>query len=167
MSIDPYYCIFGGIGFPDNWHDIPMPEGFLVYLLCDTQDKRRVFVYLDRQEFNKSDKCNDKNVYRLFLQLSKKLENCEKANDLFQFYDKKELHKALDVKIDGNDIPVYRIRKSDIRVYLIFVNSDIVLFRLSIKTQQKIDDTEKSILESRMKAIFAYQGKEFQKRVMS
>lgn len=67
MSIDPYYCIFGGIGFPDNWHDIPMPKGFVVYLLCDTQDKRRVFVYLDRQEFNKSDKCNDKNVYRLFL----------------------------------------------------------------------------------------------------
>ncbi|MFI7962179.1 hypothetical protein ACFMJB_24810, partial [Acinetobacter baumannii] len=52
----------------------------------------------------------------------------------------------------------YRIRKASLRLYLVFVNAYIVLFRLSPKRKDKIDKSEKTIIDNRVRAIFKYQA---------
>lgn len=167
MSIDPYYYVLNCIGFPDKRESIHLPNGFFVYLLCNTPNKSNVFVYTDRQEFNLSSERDNKDVFRLFTQLVQKLGACEQAIDLFKFYDSSELHKAHECTVHGKHVPVYRIRKANLRLYLVFVGADAVLFRLSTKRQDKLEPAEKTIIENRVKSIFAYQGQDFQQRVLS
>lgn len=116
MQIDPYYYILDTIGFPDNLHPIEMPDNFDAYLLCDGKDRRNILIYADRREFGLSDSRSDKDVVRLFLQLTRKLASCDKANDLFDLYDTEELHEACSVNAQGIEIKVYRIRKANLRV---------------------------------------------------
>lgn len=167
-NIDPYFYIFDGIGYPRHYKKIELPAGFSVYLLCDTQDKRRIFVHTDRTEFNLSSAKDDQDVLRLFSALSKRLTECEKANDLFYYYDSSELHQAHRAKFEGKDVPVYRIRKDNLRLYLVFLGSDIVLFRLNTKRQDKISNSEKKTLDQRVKAIYAYPigSRDFLRRVL-
>lgn len=167
-NIDPYFCKFEGIGYPSHYKKILLPAGFSIYLLCDTSDKRFIFVHSDRQEFNLSSARDNQDVVRLFGTLSKRLTECEKANDLFDYYDSSELHEAHRAKFDGNDVPVYRIRKADLRLYLIFIGSDAVLFRLATKRQDKINQSEKNTLDNRVKAIYLYpvNSKDFLRRVL-
>ena len=155
-NIDPYFCKFEGIGYPSHYKEIVLPSGFSIYLLCDTSDKRFIFVHSDRKEFNLSSARDDQDVFRLFEAFSKRLTMCEKANELFEYYDSSELHEAHRTKFEGNDVPVYRIRKADLRVYIVFVGSDIVLFRLATKRQDKLNKSEKNILDNRLKAIYLY-----------
>ena len=156
INIDPYFCIFDSVGYPKHYKKIELPTSFSVYLLCDTSDKRYIFVHTDRTEFNLSSARDNQDVMRLFGALSKKLAECEKANDLFDYYDSSELHEAHRTKFEGNEIPVYRIRKASLRLYLVFLGSDIVLFRLNTKRQDKISGSEKKTLDQRVKAIYAY-----------
>lgn len=151
--IDPYYFLFDGIGYPDNYHPIETPEGFNVYLLCDTENRSKTIIYQDRDDFANKNIRADEDRNRLFSILAKKLLMCEKANDLFDLYDDTELHKAHETKINGKTVKVYRIRKSDVRVYLIFLGADIVIFRLSIKLKNKLSSTEKQIIDNRVKVI--------------
>lgn len=153
--IAPYYYLFDGIGYPDHYEPIGIPENFNVYLLCDTQNKSNICVYQDREDFADNNKRADTDVYRLYLKLSKNLLNCDKANDLFDLYDDTELHSAHETKLGSHAQKVYRIRKNDVRLYLIFFNSDIVILRLSIKLKNKISASEQKILDDRVKAIFA------------
>jgi hypothetical protein len=83
---------------------------------------------------------------------------CEHTSELFEYYDSSELHKAHTTKLDGKDIKIYRIRKASLRLYLVFVDAYIILFRLSPKRKDKIDNSEKIILDNRVKAIFKYQA---------
>lgn len=167
-NIDPYFCIFDSIGYPKNYKKIEFPSGFSVYLLCNTLDKRYIFVHTDRMEFNLSSARDNQDVIRLFNTLSKRLSECEKANDLFDYYDSSELHEAHRAKFEGNDVPVFRIRKASLRLYLVFFGSHVVLFRLATKRQDKINDSEKNTLDQRVKAIYTYPvgSKEFLRRVL-
>ena len=155
-NIDPYFCIFDSVGYPRHYKKLELPTSFSVYLLCDTSDKRYIFVHTDRMEFNLSSARDNQDVVRLFAALGKRLTECEKANDLFVYYDTNELHEAHRSKFEGNEVPVYRIRKASLRLYLVFLGSDIVLFRLSTKRQNKISDSEKKTLDQRVKAIYSY-----------
>lgn len=167
-NIDPYFCIFDSIGHPKHYKKIELPTGFSVYLLCDTSDKRYIFVHTDRMEFNLSSARDNQDVVRLFGALSKRLTECDKANDLFDYYDSSELHEAHRAKFEGNDVPVYRIRKASLRLYLVFVGPDIVLFRLATKRQDKISNSEIKTLDQRVEAIYAYPigSKNFLRRVL-
>lgn len=167
-NIDPYYYFFDGYGYPNYLKKISLPTGFKVYLLCNTPDKRYIFVHTDRNEFNLSSKRDDSDVIRMFGTLGKRLTECEKANDIFGYYDSSELHEAHRAKFEGNDVPVYRLRKASLRLYLVFLGSDIVLFRLSTKRQDKINASEKNVLEQRVKAIYTYPigSKDFLRRVL-
>jgi len=167
-NIDPYYYIFNGIGYPNHYEKVELPAGFKVYLLCNGTEERHVFVYTDRAEFDLSSKRDAEDVYRLFVNLSNRLVECDKANDLFEYYDSSELHEAARVKIEVSDVPVYRIRKASLRLYMVFLGSDIVLFRLATKRQDKISKSEQKVLENRVKAIFLYPAgsKDFLRRVL-
>ncbi len=167
-NIDPYFYIFDSVGFPDNCYTIDIPENFRVYLLCDTLDRRQIFVHTDREEFNLSNARYDTDVNRLFISLSTKLPECEIATDIFEYYTESDLHKAHKTKIGNTFEPVYRLRKNKLRVYLVFVGSDIVLFRLSTKDQDKISKSEAKKLDDRVKAIFkySYDNKEFLRRLL-
>lgn len=167
-NIDPYFFKFDGIGYPGHYKRIVLPSGFRVYLLCNTSDKRFIFVHSDRKEFNLSSQRDNQDVVRLFGTLGKRLTECEKANDLFDYYDSQELHEAHRAKFGGNDVPVYRIRKADLRLYLIFIGSDAILFRLATKRQDKISKSEKNIIDNRVKAIYLYpvNSNDFLRRVL-
>lgn len=167
-NIDPYFFIFDRVGFPDNCYSIDLPEGFNVYLLCDTMDRRQIFVHTDREEFNLSNARYDTDVNRLFINLATRLLQCETAMDIFNNYTRSDLHKAHETKIDGIFEPVYRLRKNKLRVYLVFIGSDIILFRLSTKDQDRISKSEANKLDDRVKAIFkySYNSKEFLRRLL-
>lgn len=153
MTIDPYYYPFTSVGFPDSYKYVSQPENFGVYLLGDTSDKRKVFVYTDRQEFGLSSKRDSQDVKRLFINLADKLSQCDTANDLFYLAD---LHPIHHVKINGQKIAVYRLRKNDLRLCLVQISSDLVLFRLCTKRQDKITKSEANIIDIRVRAIFDY-----------
>lgn len=155
--IDPYFFLWNEIGFPNNLHPITIPDSMRVYMLSSSKDKRDIFLYRDRTEFALNSQRDDDDVFRLFTQFATRCEQCEQPIELFDCYDSKELHKAHTTKLDGKNIPVYRIRKASIRLYLVFVDAYIILFRLSPKRQDKIDNSEKTILDNRVKAIFKYQ----------
>lgn len=167
-NIDPYFYVFDGIGYPSHYKKIELPAGFSIYLLCDTSNKSFIFVHNDRKEFNLSNARDDQDVIRLFTTLSKKLTMCDKANDLFEYYDSKELHEAHRTKVQANDVIVYRLQKASLRLYMVFLGPDAVLFRLAPKRQNKINQSEKSILDNRVKAICAYPvgSKDFLRRVL-
>lgn len=167
-SIDPYFCIFDGIGYPNHYKKIELPTGFAIYLLCNTSNKSCIFVHTDRKEFKLSSPRDDQDVFRLFDAFSKRLTECEKANDLFDYYDSSELHVAHHVKFEGNDVPVYRIRKAALRLYLVFFGSNIVCFRLATKRQDKISKSEANILNKRVEAIYSYpvDSNDFLRRVL-
>ncbi|WP_298980185.1 hypothetical protein [uncultured Psychrobacter sp.] len=167
-NLEPYYYTLETTGFPSNVKFVNMPADFKIYLLCDTPDKRQVCIYQDRNDFRDSNSKEDKNVQRLFLTLSKKLSESENVIELMDLYDDKELHPAHYTKIDSNKKTVYRIRKGGVRVYFVIIGSDIILFRLSIKLQNKINKSEESIIDSRVKAIFSCPPHEnqFLKRVL-
>lgn len=161
--IDPYYFVFDSVGYPDNLHPIEIPDGFVAYLLSSSSIRAHVFVYLDRQEFSLSSKQDDKDVIRLFTALARKLAGCEQVTEIFELYDNKELHKACEIKINHQSEPVYRIRKNSLRLYFVIVGSDMVLFRLSTKRQDKLSPSELNLIEKRVQAIFAHP---IQQRVM-
>ena len=167
-NIDPYYHKFDGIGFPNHYKKIEMPAGFNIYLLSHTSNKSLIFVYTDRKEFNLSSKRVDADVFRLFANFSSRVRECDKANDLFDYYHSDEIHVAHHAKFEGNNVPVYRIRKSDLRLYLIFLGPDIVLFRLSTKRKDRIDKSEEETLNKRVQAIYSYPigSKDFLRRVL-
>lgn len=154
--IDPYFFKWEQIGFPKNLHSIVLPENIKVYMLSSSRYKNDVFLYRDRAEFALSSTRDDTDVIRLFTQLASKLEQCFIANEIFDFYDSSELHRAHITPIDGKDISAYRIRKASIRLYLVFSGSSIILFRLAPKRKDKIDASEKAIIDERVKAIFKY-----------
>lgn len=154
-NIDPYFYKFEGTGFPGHYQKIPLDNDFNAYLLCDTSQQRYIFIYTDRKEFGLSSERDSKDVRRLFTGLYDRLSDCEKANDLFTSYED-ELHLAHTIKIGDQDIPIYRIRKASLRLYLVFLGSDVIFFRLSVKRQKKISESEKNILNNRVKAIFTY-----------
>jgi len=154
--IDPYFFRLEQIGFPKNLHSIVLPENIKVYMLSSSCKKNDVFLYRDRAEFALSSARDDADVIRLFTQLVSKLEQCLIINEIFDFYDSKELHRAHTTKIDGKDISVYRIRKASIRLYLVCIGDVMILFRLAPKRRDKIDDSEKMIIDERVKAIFQY-----------
>ncbi len=156
--IDPYFFLWDELGFPDNLHPIAIPDSMRVYMLSSSQDKRDVFLYRDRAEFSLTSQRDNDDVVRLFTQLASRCEMCEHPNELFDFYNSSELHKAHTTKLDGKDIAIYRIRKANLRLYLVFVDAYIILFRLSPKRKDKIDNSEKIILDNRVKAIFKYQA---------
>lgn len=154
--IDPYFFRLEQIGFPKNLHSVVLPENIKVYMLSSSSKKNDVFLYRDRAEFALSSARDDADVIRLFTQLVSKLEQCLIINEIFDFYDSSELHRAHTTKIDGKDISVYRIRKASIRLYLVCIGDVMILFRLAPKRRDKIDDSEKMIIDERVKAIFKY-----------
>lgn len=154
--INPYFFKWEEIGFPKNLHSIVLPENIKVYMLSSSRNKNDVFLYRDRAEFALSSARDDADVIRLFAQLASKLEQCLITNEIFDFYDSGELHRAHSTKMDGRDVPVYRIRKASIRLYLVLVGSVMILFRLAPKRKDKIDASEKSIIDERVTAIFKY-----------
>ncbi|UUS61798.1 MULTISPECIES: hypothetical protein [unclassified Acinetobacter] len=154
--IDPYFFKWDQIGFPKNLHSIVLPENIKVYMLSSSRNKNDVFLYRDRAEFALSSARDDSDVIRLFTQLASKLEQCFIMNEIFDFYDSSEIHRAHTTKIDGKDTPVYRIRKASIRLYLVLIGDVMVLFRLAPKRKDKIDASEKSVIDERVKAIFKY-----------
>ena len=154
--IDPYFFRLEQIGFPKNLHSVVLPENIKVYMLSSSSKKNDVFLYRDRAEFALSSARDDADVIRLFTQLVSKLEQCLIINEIFDFYDSSELHRAHTTKIDGKDISVYRIRKASIRLYLVCIGDVMILFRLAPKRRDRIDDSEKMIIEERVKAIFKY-----------
>lgn len=156
-DIDPYYFLLDGVGYPDDFRHVEMPDTFAVYLLSNGKTKAKIFIYLDRKEFALSSKQDDKSVVRLFTQLIRKLASCNQANEIFGLYDTKELHPALCVKIKHQSEPVYRIRKDSLRLYFVIIGADMILFRLSTKRQDKLPPTEKNLIEKRVQAIFAHQ----------
>lgn len=153
MSIDPYYYPFDSVGFPDSYRYVPPPSKFGVYLLGNTTDKRKIFVYTDRQEFGLSSKRDSQDVTRLFINLADKLSQCDTANDLFYLAD---LHPIHHVKIGDENIAVYRLRKNNLRLCLVQLSAHLVLFRLCTKRQDKITKAEASIIDARVKAIWDY-----------
>lgn len=154
--IDPYFFKWDQIGFPKNLHSIVIPKNIKVYMLSSSSSKSDIFLYCDRAEFSLSSARDDTDVIRLFTQLASKLEQCLIVNEMFDFYDSSELHRAHVTKLDGKDIPIYRIRKAGIRLYLVFTGNLIILFRLAPKRKDKIDNSEKVIIDERVKAIFKY-----------
>ncbi|EEY78936.1 hypothetical protein HMPREF0012_01805 [Acinetobacter calcoaceticus RUH2202] len=154
--IDPYFFKLEQIGFPKNLHSIVLPENIKVYMLSSSSKRNDIFLYRDRAEFALSSARDVADVFRLFTQLVSKLEQCWIINEIFDFYDSSELHRAHSTKIDGKDISIYRIRKASIRLYLVCIGDAMILFRLAPKRKDKIDDSEKMIIEERVKAIFKY-----------
>lgn len=154
--IDPYFFKWDKIGFPHDLHDVEIPSHIQVYLLSSSKSADDIFLHHDREEFSLKSKRDDTDVVRLFSQLAFKIDTCANPNELFNVYSKSDLHKAHTSKFNGNKIPVYRIRKADVRLYLVFVDAHIVLFRLTPKRQDKIDKSEMKILDNRVEAIFKY-----------
>lgn len=154
--IDPYFFKWGTIGFPKNLNSIVLPENIKVYMLSSSRSKSDIFLYRDRSEFSLSSTRDDADVVRLFAQLASRLEQCCSANEIFDMYDSSELHRAHTTKVNGNDAPVYRIRKASIRLYLVFIGCVIVLFRLAPKRKDKIGESEKTIIDARVKAILKH-----------
>ena len=155
--IDPYYFPFKGVGYPDNFQPIDVPDCFDAYLLSKSRSQANIFVYLDRQEFALSSKRDNSDVIRLFSGLARKLSSCNNVVEIFDLYDNTELHKACDVKIQHQTETVYRIRKNNLRLYFVIVGADLVLFRLSTERQDKLPPSELKLIESRVQAIFAHQ----------
>lgn len=154
--IDPYFFKWDGVEFPHELHDIEIPSHIQVYLLSSSKSEEDIFLHHDRNEFSLKNKRDNTDVVRLFTQLATRLDLCDKPSELFEVYTKDDLHRAYTTRINGNKVSIYRIRKSDIRLYLVFVGEYIVLFRLSQKRQDKIDKSEKNILDTRVEAILKY-----------
>jgi len=154
--IDPYFFKWDKIGFPHELHDVEIPSHIQVYLLSSSDSADDIFLQHDREEFSLKSRRDDIDVVRLFMQLASRIDLFANPNELFDVYSKSDLHKAHTSKLNGNKIPVYRIRKADVRLYLVFVDAYIVLFRLTPKRQDKIDKSEMKILDNRVKAIFKY-----------
>ena len=154
--IDPYFFKWNQIGFPKNLHSIVLPENIKVYMLSSSRNKSDVFLYRDRTEFALSSARDDTDVIRLFTQLASRLEQCSMMSEIFDCYDSSEIHRAHTTKIDGKGVPVYRIRKASIRLYLVLRSDAMILFRLAPKRKDKIDASEKHVIDERVKAIFKY-----------
>lgn len=163
-KIDPYYYPFDRIGFPEKYIYVPQPENFGVYLLCNTKDRRKIFVYKDRKKFGLNSKRDDDDVIRLFVSLADKLKECELANDLFHLSD---LHPIHYTKIGAQKIAVYRIRKNDLRLCLIQLAEHLILFRLCTKREDVISKSEGNIIDKRVKAIFKYPPHQHTERLSS
>lgn len=49
---------------------------------------------------------------------------------------------------------------------MVFIDAEIILFRLSTKRQDKLPPKEYNIIKNRIDAIFSYRGQAFQQRVL-
>lgn len=152
-NIDPYYYPFEEVGHPDKLQSFTLPKPLKVYLLSSTQDKRDIFIHKERQALI-SNKKEHKNASKLFLGLAHRLNNCEYITQVFDIYGD-QLHLAFDYTIGGNKVNVYRIRKGCIRLYFVIIESSMIMFRLSLKKENKISKSERKIITDRVDAIYA------------
>lgn len=151
-NINPYYYPFEEIGHPNKLQTFTLPEPLKVYLLSSTEDKRDIFIYQERQSL-RSNKKEDKNVSKLFLSLAMRLSNCEYITQVFDIYGDK-LHMAFTHTIDSNKVNIYRLRRGCVRLYFVIIKSSMVMFRLSLKKEDKISKSEKKIIADRVEAIY-------------
>lgn len=151
-NIAPYYYPFKESGYPNNLRPVNLPINLSVYLLCDSKDKRGIFVHNERQEL-RSNKKESKNASLIFVGLSQRLNNCEYITQIFDIYGD-QLHTAFSHNINSNKINVYRLRKGCVRLYFVIVASNMILFRLSLKKEDKINSSEKQIIIDRVEAIY-------------
>lgn len=151
-NIDPYYHPFKAAGYPDRLRPINLPSNLSVYLLCNSKDKSGIFIYKERDEI-KNNKIESKNASSLFLGLVKRLNNCEYITQIFDIYGSK-IHTAFPYTIHGSKINVYRLRSGCVRLYFVIVGANMILFRLSLKKEDKISDSERKIITDRVDAIY-------------
>ncbi|MCI3877705.1 hypothetical protein [Acinetobacter higginsii] len=166
--IDPYYFRLSEIGYPDNLQSISLPEQFRVYLLSYSSQRKDIFVHRDRQEFAQCNSRDNQDVIRIFTQFIAYCDHSETIVEVLESYDEKSFHKACEININGTSQNVYRIRKNNIRLYLVLHGKYLVFFRIQPKRQNKLDNSELHIIEERVKAIFKYPAdqNEFLKRLI-
>lgn len=150
-NIDPYYHPFKEVGHPNRLRPTNLPSNLSVYLLCNSKDKREIYVYKERQEII-SNKVEYKNVSLLFVNLKQSLGNCLYITQILDIYGE-QLHTELPHVINGKKINIYRLRKGNVRVYFIIIGSSMVLFRLSLKKENKISKSERKIITDRVDVI--------------
>lgn len=151
-NIDPYYHPFKAAGYPNRLRPINLPSSLSVYLLCNSKDKREIFVHNERQAI-RSNKKESKNASLLFVNLAKRLNNCEYITQVFDVYGN-DLHTAFSHTINGNKINIYRLRNGCVRLYFVIIESNMILFRLSLKKEDKISSSEKKTITDRVEAIY-------------
>ena len=151
-NIDPYYHPFKAAGYPDRLRPINLPSNLSVYLLCNSQDKSEIFIYKEREDI-KNNKIENKNASSLFVGLAQRLNNCEYITQIFDIYGD-HLHTAFSHTIDSNKINIYRLRKGCVRLYFVIVESNMILFRLSLKKEDKISNSERKTITDRVEAIY-------------
>ena len=151
-NINPYYYPFKEAGYPDKLRYVNLPSGLNVYLLCDSKDKREIFVHNERLEL-RSNKKETKNASLLFLNLALRLKNCEYITQVFDIYGD-QLHIAFSHIINSNKINIYRLRNGCVRLYFVIVESNMILFRLSLKKEDSISNSERKMITDRVEAIY-------------
>ncbi len=151
-NIDPYYYPFKTVGYPDKLRPVNLPVSLNVYLLCNSKDKGGIFIYKEREEI-KTNKKENKNASLLFAGLIQRLNNCEYITQVFDSYGD-QLHIAFPHNINSNKVNIYRLRKGCVRLYFVIVESNMILFRLSLKKENKISNSERKIITDRVEAIY-------------
>lgn len=151
-NITPYYYPFKESGYPEKLRPINLPSNLSVYLLCDSKDKREIFIHNERQAI-RSNKKESKNASLLFVNLAKRLNNCEYITQVFDIYGD-DLHIAFPHTLDSNKINIYRLRNGCVRLYFVIIESNMILFRLSLKKENKISNSEKKTITDRVEAIY-------------
>ena len=151
-NIEPYYYPFEAVGYPDKLRPVNLPVSLNVYLLCNSKDKGGIFIYKEREEI-KANKKENKNASLLFAGLIQRLNNCEYITQVFDSYGD-QLHIAFSHSINSKKVNIYRLRRGCVRLYFIIIESNMILFRLSLKNEDKISDSEKKTITDRVDAIY-------------
>ena len=82
-------------------------------------------------------------------------------------HEKGAYHEAFSVKIGNLEKKVIRIRKSDIRIYFVFIEKKLVIFCVKIKKENKLSKGEIEHMSSIVRNIFEYENdSDFNKRLI-
>lgn len=153
------------IGYPDKiMQPEYKPNSHVMYGVLKDKDRRSCIVCNNIESF-KDDK--DKNIARkAFIML---YNHCLSGLPLKDLYasQKGGYHEAFTVKVDGLDKKVIRVRKSNIRIYFVFLGKKLVIFCVKIKNTDKLLNGEIEQLSLIVESIFKYEdNSKFNKRLI-
>ncbi len=139
-----HYKHFAVTGHPKSTSTFAVTENsWHVYLLCSSSDLRTCYIYNDAINLEKTYKSKYKNMMRVLGQ------NCESGKPLNIFYNEKECHPILTIKVDGNEEKIWRIRQGELRLCFVYLPPEkrLILLRLFVKNDDRLKKKEKSSLK--------------------
>ena len=158
-----YYKHFTATSHPKGMTSFVITNNsWKVYLLCETNDVRSCYIFIDRTNLQVKDLSKFKTMFR---QLGK---HCESGMPLTNYYDENDCHYPFTFKYKGKEEKVWRIRQGNLRLYFVYLPPEkrIILLHVWVKHTDDLSKSEKSSLQKLAKSVIDDDIASFYRRIL-